>query len=109
MMMTKKQTIRINGVEYPARMTMGAMMEFRQLTGREVTEMQGTDLSQALTLLYCCVISASRADGVSVAFASPVEMADYMDADDFAAWQNDQFSDGSEEEAATSPDLKKKE
>lgn len=90
--MNKKQTIRINGIDYPARMTMGAMMEFRQLTGKEVTEMQGADLSLAVTLLYCCIHSAARADGIPVPFASPVEMADFMDADDFAAWQGDQFS-----------------
>lgn len=94
-MTTKKQMIRINGVAYPSRMTMGAMMEFKERTGREITEMQGADLSMALTLLYCCIVSASRADGVPVAFASPMEMADYMDANDFAAWQNDQFSVGS--------------
>lgn len=107
-MMTKKQTIRINGVEYPARMTMGAMMEFRQLTGKEVTEMQGTDLSLALTLLYCCIHSAARADGISVPFASPMEMADYMNADDFAAWQNDQFSVGSAPGGEGSSDEEKK-
>lgn len=94
-MTTRKQTIRINGGEYPSRMTMGAMMEFKERTGREITELQGADLSLALTLLYCCIVSASRADGIPVAFASPMEMADYMDANDFAAWQNDQFSVGS--------------
>ena len=109
-MMNKKQTIRINGIEYPARMTMGAMMEFRQLTGKEVTEMQGADLSLAITLLYCCIHSAARADGISVPFASPMEMADFMDADDFAAWQNDQFSVGpSAGNDTAADDVKKKE
>lgn len=90
--MVAKQMIRINGIEYPSRMTMGAMMEFRRLTGKEVTEMQGSDLSLALTLLYCCVLSASRADGITLPFASAIEMADFMEADDFASWQNNQFS-----------------
>lgn len=109
-MMKKKQTIRINGISYPARMTMGAMMEFRQLTGKEVTEMQGADLSLAVTLLYCCIHSAARADGISVPFASPVEMADFMDADDFASWQNDQFT-AAPPSAGEAPgdDVKKKE
>lgn len=108
--MTAKQTIRINGIEYPSRMTMGAMMEFRRLTGKEVTEMQGTDLSLALTLLYCCVLSASRADGITLPFNSAVEMADFMDANDFAAWQNGQFTTGtSGQEEGESGDVKKKE
>lgn len=88
----KKNVITIAGVDYPSRMTMGAMMEFKELTGKELTELQGGDLSLAVTLLFCCVVSACRADRRELPFSTPKEMADLMDADDFAAWQNAQFA-----------------
>lgn len=87
----KNNTITIHDVQYPARMTMGAMMEFKDRTGKEVTELQGADITLAVTLLFCCVASSCRADNVSFPFASPTEMADWMDAEDFAAWQGEQF------------------
>lgn len=103
----KKSVMRINGVEYPSRMTMGAMMQFKELTGREVTELQGGDITLAVTLLYCCIVSACRVEGIPVPFHSPMEMADWMDADDFASWQNDQFTPASGEEPGTDEEKKK--
>lgn len=102
----KKSVIKINGVAYPSRMTMGAMMEFKERTGKEVTELQGGDISLAVTLLFCCIVSACRADGIPVPFQSPVEMADCMDADDFASWQSDQFTETGN--SPQSPDKTKK-
>jgi len=88
-------------------MTMGAMMEFKERTGKEVTELQGGDISLAVTLLFCCVVSACRADGIPVPFHSPVEMADCMDADDFASWQNNQFAENAGATADTTEEKKK--
>ena len=56
--------VRINGRVYPCRMTMGAMLRYRRLTGKEVSEMEGGSVSELATLLYCCTASACSADGV---------------------------------------------
>ena len=50
--------VRINGRVYPCRMTMGAMLRYRRLTGKEVSEMEGGSVSELATLLYCCTASA---------------------------------------------------
>ncbi len=95
----KKSVITINGVQYPSRFTMGAMLEFKQQTGKEVTELQGNDISLAVALLFCCITSACRIDGVQFPYSTPIEMADHMDADEFANWQNDEFSATAESDA----------
>ena len=56
--------VRINDRVYPCRMTMGAMLRYRRLTGKEVSEMEGGSVSELATLLYCCTASACSADGV---------------------------------------------
>ena len=56
--------VNINGRAFPCRMTMGAMLRFRRLTGKEVSEMVGGSVSELATLLYCCTASACSADGV---------------------------------------------
>ena len=56
--------VKIGGKVYPCRMTMGAMLRYRRLTGKEVSEMEGGSVSELATLLYCCTASACSADGV---------------------------------------------
>lgn len=59
-----KVEVLINGVAYPCRPTMGAMLRFKKETGKEITEISSTGFSDLCTYLYCCVASASAADGV---------------------------------------------
>ena len=87
----KKNTIVINKVEYPCRMTMGAMLEFNRRTGKEVTEIQGTDIALVVILVYCCLISSCRADGIDIPFENEMAMADHMSTEDLANWQSENF------------------
>ena len=87
----KKNTIVINKVEYPCRMTMGAMLEFNRRTGEEVTEIQGTDIALVVILVYCCLISSCRADGIDIPFENEMAMADHMSTEDLANWQSENF------------------
>lgn len=59
------KTITINGKEYPCRVTMGAMLRFKRETGKDVSEIGQSDVSDLLTLLWCCVASACAGDGVN--------------------------------------------
>lgn len=52
----KKIEIKIDGKEYPCRQTMGAMLRFKQETGKEVTEIGGQLVGyMCLPLLLCSV------------------------------------------------------
>ena len=86
-----KHSISIHSREYPCRLTMGAMLEFKRRTGREVTEMQGTDIALVITLIFCCLLSSCRADGVEQPFKDEMDMADHMSPEDISGWQNENF------------------
>ena len=68
-------TIRIAGKDYPCMMTMGAMLRFKEQTGREVTEVKGESFTDNLTLLWCCVALACAREKIPFDL-SPMEMAD---------------------------------
>lgn len=52
--------ISINGEKYPCRPTMGAILRFKQETGKEVSEITG--ISDWIIYLYCCIASATKSD-----------------------------------------------
>ena len=62
----KKLEITINGTSYPCKMTLGAMLRFKELTGKEVSEISQTEVSAMATLLYCC--GFSRAEKAKLRF-----------------------------------------
>lgn len=82
--MKKKVTISIDGKEYPCRPTMGAMLDFKDETGKEVTEMDG-GVSDMFTYLFCCIRSACRRDGIDFPL-NRTEFADSVTPDDMARW-----------------------
>ena len=83
----KEITINVDGQKYPCRPTMGAMLRFKQETGREVTEMKGDSLTYICTYLWCCVKSASSAEGKQ--FDLPlIDFADRIDQSALVAWSS---------------------
>lgn len=80
-----KIEITINNVAYPCRPTMGAMLRFKKETGKEVTEITNSSFTDLCTYLYCCVASASAADGKEFNL-SLMEFADALNPDDMTAW-----------------------
>lgn len=80
-----KIEITINNVAYPCRPTMGAMLRFKRETGKEVTEITDTSFTDLCTYLYCCVASASAADGKDFSL-SLMDFADALNPDDMTAW-----------------------
>ena len=67
--------ITINGKEYPCRVTMGAMLRFKRETGHDVSQMDSTDMAELVILLWCCIASASNAEGVEFG----MELMDFAD------------------------------
>lgn len=103
-----KVEITINGVVYPCRQTMGAMLRFKQETGKEVTEIDPGSFSDLCTYLWCCVKSASKADGKDFDL-SLMDFADSVTPEDATEWveaNKEQSGDGTTESSETP--LKKK-
>ena len=59
----KKFLIEVGGKEVPCRLTMGAMLQFKRETGRDVSQMDQSDLEDLLMLMWCCIACACRAEG----------------------------------------------
>lgn len=81
----KRIEITINGTAYPCSPTMGAMLRFKQETGREITEIDPTSFTDLCTYLWCCVASAAKREGKP--FDMPLmEFADNLTPEDMAEW-----------------------
>lgn len=99
-----KITVTVAGKEYPCYTTMGAMLRFKQETGREVTDIDG-GLSDVVTYLWCCVCSACKREGIGFDMGL-MDFADAVDQSEMEAWAGKMNSGSSEEDA--SADAKKK-
>jgi hypothetical protein len=86
------KTLKISGKEYPCRATMGSALRYKRVTGKEVAELSGDDLSALIIYIWCCVVSACNADKISFEM-SLEDFADAMDLDSL----NDIFLDMTEE------------
>lgn len=74
-----KVRLTIGNKEYPCRVTMGAMLQYERETGKDVQKMDGNSITELITFIWCCVISACRADGVEFSLSLD-EFADRIDA-----------------------------
>lgn len=81
----KSIEINVNGTAYPCSPTMGAMLRFKQQTGREITEIDPTSFSDLCTYLWCCVASAANREGKPFEL-SLMDFADSLEPEDMAAW-----------------------
>lgn len=83
----KKIEVIVNGKAYPCRQTMGAMLRFKQETGKEVTDIEAGSLTELCTFLWCCVVSACKSDGVEFGL-SLMEFADSIGPDEMQKWSD---------------------
>lgn len=74
----------VNGKAYPCRQTMGAMLRFKQETGKEIDAI-GNNVSLICTFLYCCVVSACKHDGIEFDL-SLMDFADSISPTDLKSW-----------------------
>jgi hypothetical protein len=77
--------IKIAGKEYPCYQTMGAMRRFHRLTGREISEVQLTEVSAMADYLYCCVQAACSAEKVKFDYTVD-DFADHITVDMMNEW-----------------------
>ena len=60
----KKTKIKVGDKEFPCRVTMGAMVRFKNESGKDVSKLEKTNISELVLFVYCCVKSACNADRV---------------------------------------------
>ena len=60
----KKTKIKVGDKEFPCRVTMGAMVRFKNESGKDVSKLEKTNISELVLFVYCCVKSACNADKV---------------------------------------------
>lgn len=89
-------TIKINGKEYPCRVTMGAMLRFKRETGRDVNQIGEGDMSDLVTFLWCCMASASKADGVEFGM-SLMDFADKLEPATFTKFTEEMNASADDE------------
>lgn len=85
------KTVTINGRTYSTRVTCGALLRYKRLTGKEVSTLKSDDVADLVLFLCCCIVSASKADGIDCPY-TPEELADLLDAeqlDDFLREETD--------------------
>lgn len=81
----KQIEIIVNGEAFPCEPTMGAMLRFRQETGKEITDIDPKSLTDLCTYIYCCVVSAAKRHDKKFDM-SLMEFADNLSPDDLAQW-----------------------
>lgn len=62
--MKQKVPLIIDGKEYPCRVTMGAMVRYKHASGQDVSAIDEKAVSDLILFMWCCVVSACKADGV---------------------------------------------
>lgn len=98
----KTVRITINGKEYPCRMTMGAFLRYKRETGEDFTKQaqeKGTDTVSLVVLMWCCIASASKHDGVDFSL-SLEDFADSLDPRTATEWfitTNDDAADDTDD------------
>lgn len=63
--MAERTEIKINGKEYPCEATLGALLRFKEETGKEVTQMNDGNIADIATYIWCCVKSACSKEHIA--------------------------------------------
>lgn len=95
----QRLSIRVNGEEYPAYLTNGALLRFKDQTGHDLEESPG-GFSETFTLLWCCVAGACRREGKEFGLTL-ADFADATDPSDIDEWASRLYGkqDAGEEKA----------
>ncbi len=90
--------ITVNGKAFPCYQTAGAMLRFKDLTGKEVSEIKARDISDLVKFIWCCVVSACAREKVDFPL-SLMEFADAVTPDQMRRWQEDNKQEPDDEES----------
>lgn len=97
----KKIEILVNGKAFPCQQTAGAMLRFKELTDKEVSEIDPRSITDLIKFLWCCVSSASNREGKEFDM-SLMDFADAIGPEELDSWQKSLTAENSEEKDAES-------
>lgn len=101
----KSYEVIVNGIAYPCRPTIGAMLRFSQETGREVAEIKIDSPTDLCTYLWCYVVSGAKRGGKTFDM-SLMDFADSISQEDMELWSKAVSADSPE--ACSDSDNEKK-
>lgn len=101
----KRIEISVNGTAYPCSPTMGAMLRFKKETGKEITDIDPSNFTDLCTFLWCCVVSASKREGIEFNM-SLLDFADNLNPEDMEAWTEVVTKEQPSDETANSDEKK---
>lgn len=93
----KTLRVEVGGKQLPCRLTMGAMLAFKRETGKDLAQMNGTNIEDLLCLMWCCISSACRADGIDFDLDFD-DFCDHVTPDDLNHWNSLMATDGEDDE-----------
>lgn len=73
--------ITIQGKRFPFRLTIGAMVRYKQITGKDFSEFKG-DMEELGMIIQCGIRSACKAEGVEAPQLNTDELLDYIDLEE---------------------------
>ena len=77
--------INIGKKKLPCRITLRAMLKFKQVTGRDWGALEGNGVTDLITFLWCCVWATCATDGVE--FTEDLDdFTGHLDSNIFAEW-----------------------
>ncbi len=91
----KKLMIEVGDNAYPCRLTMGAILFFKHNTDKDVAQLENGNLEEMLMLMWCCMKSASRANGMEMDIDFDL-FCDLLSPKDIAKW-NAMMSEANQE------------
>lgn len=81
----KRIEITIDGKAYPCVPSMGAMLRFKELTGKEYNEVDQTSLTNVVTMMWCSLKSGCAREGIDFDM-SLMDFADSMTVEAMQGW-----------------------
>lgn len=100
--MKKVLEVIVNGESFPCFPTMGAMLRFKEKTGREVTEIKGHEISMVCIYLWCVVKSACERQKRKFDYTVQ-DFLDAIDSETMSEWHNSLERDSGEDSEKKSP------
>lgn len=97
----KVKKITIKGTAYPFRITIGAMIQYKRMTGEDFSSFDGREAEKMCIIIFCGLRSECAAEGKEFPFEGWEEIADHLSLDDI----KDLF--GPAQEAGDGQDVKK--
>ena len=84
-MMRNKIEIQIDGESYPCTPSLGAMLRFKQETGKEANQLDSNSITEMATFLWSCVIAGCAREKVKFSMTL-MDFADCLSVDELTKW-----------------------